>query len=189
VNEVRPARPLLATLICIFEATSVVLVVAAYYLVTYLHIIHTSLRNGDPITYSLPLITLQFSPLHYAVMGLIYLIGLAAAIALWQMRRSAFYLLAMRTALSLASFVIELLRVEMAIHLRQIGGFLALVLGAAITWYVYRITSPGVEVAPIPKNEIPVEDVNEAVNNEGLNENQSVSQFYISHIDDRRDRN
>jgi hypothetical protein len=189
LTEVRPARPLLATLICIFEAASVVLVVAAHFLVNYLRSIHNSLRTGQPLTYSPPPLTLHASPLHYAAMGLSYIIALAAAIALWQMRRSAFYLLAAGTALSLASFAVGLLRAGMAIHLSQIIGLLTLVLSAAITWYAYRITLPRVELAPIPESEPPVVDVNETVNNEYLNENQSVSQFYIAHINDRKDRN
>ena len=184
MNEARPVRPLLATLICILEAASVVLLIAAHFLVNYLHSLHNSLRAGEPLTYRPPPATLHSSPLHYAAIGVIYILGLAAAIELWRMRRSAFYLLATRTALLLAWFASGLLRFGMAIHLGQIAGFVALILSAAIAWYVYRITLPKAEATPIVESETPVEDPVEY-----LNENQSVSQFYISHINDRNDRN
>jgi hypothetical protein len=176
-------RPLLATLICIVEAASLLLLVAAHFLVNYLRSLHNSIRTGEPLTYSPPLVTLHSSPLHYAAIGLIYIIGLAAAIALWQMRRSAFYLLATRSALLLAWFAAGLLRFGMAIHLGQIAGFFALILSAAITWYVYRITLPKAEATLIVAGETQVEDVVE-----DLSENQSVSQFYISHIHDQKDQ-
>jgi hypothetical protein len=184
VNEVRPVRPLLATLICIAEAASLVLLVAAHFLFNYLRSLHDSLRTGEPLTYSPPFVTLHSSPLHYSAVGACYILALAAAITLWQMRRSAFYLLATLTALLLAWFAAGLLRFGMTIHLGQITGFIALALSAAITWYVYGITFPKAVAAPILESETPVENVVEV-----LNENQSVSQFYISHINDRRDRN
>jgi hypothetical protein len=180
LTESRPERPELATVICILEVAAAVLAIAAHFVRLYLHNLHGYHRASLPSTYNHPLQSFNDTTLHYAAMGLTCTLALAIAVTLWQMRRSAFYLSATRTALSLASVVAVLLSPSRGMHSGQITGFVTLILNAAITGYVYRITLPKAEAAPIVENKTPIED---------LNENQSVSQFYISHIHDRKDQN
>jgi hypothetical protein len=95
--------------------------------------------------------------LQSVVLWLRYALALAAAIALWQMRRSAFYLLAGRVAIALVLFLVSLLHSVppfsehiaypvlptplMHALIRTISAsFLAF--HVCIAWYVYNITSP-----------------------------------------------
>ena len=166
MNEARPERPLLATIICLLEAAIAVLAISAHFLRIYLRNLHSHTH------YSLA--PLNYTPLHYAATGLACALALAIAITLWQMRRAAFYLLATRTALSLASAVALLLS-PFGIHSGQIIGLITLTLNAAITWYVYVITKRKPEMIPLPEDAIPSQTPSEA-----SKENQSMTQFYLS---------
>jgi hypothetical protein len=172
VTEVRPERPVLATVICIFEVAVVVLAIAAHFLrVVLLNALHHTHRAVD----SSALTTLHFSALHYAREGLAGILALAAAIALWQMHRAAFYILAARTAMEAAGFLVSLR--HPASVTRLVFNLAALALSAAITWYVYVITKPQAEAAYIPP---------EATRAEKSVESQSVSQFYLAPDDEQK---
>jgi hypothetical protein len=88
VNESRPVRPSLATIICFY------LVLTAF---IPLPIIWISLlgRLDSAFIYSSSL-------LHTPVSWLTSTLAIAAAISLWQMRPAAFFLLAIRHTLSIA---------------------------------------------------------------------------------------
>jgi len=144
LTDDRRARPRLATVICIYEAASVLLGVASYCILTYSHSIHPSVAD-----YSAPL-------LQSVVIWLRYVLALTAAIALWQMRRAAFYLLAGRVAIALVLFLVSLLPATPLISMQheylmsttEVGGMIHiisatfLIFHACIAWYVYHITSP-----------------------------------------------
>ena len=150
MTHVCTKRPLLATIICFYEVFVVVLVIACYFLQLHLA---SSITHAAVSHHPMSLLA--------AVSWLGYLLALAAAITLWKMQRSAFYLLAARFGLSLVSFLIALPHLfahwpalppksDGAIYLtliaiRCVTGALfvgGLVLSAAIVWYVYGITSP-----------------------------------------------
>jgi hypothetical protein len=175
VNEARPERPLLATIICLLEAAIAVLAISAHFLRIYLRNLHSHTH------YSLA--PLNYTPLHYAATGLACALALAIAITLWQMRRAAFYLLATRTALSLASLLAGLLRAEPMPTNSRIISLAALALTAAITWYVYVITKRKPEMIPLPEDAIPSQTPSEP-----SKENQSMTQFYLSDAVDPANR-
>jgi hypothetical protein len=145
VNESRPARPLLATVIC------------TYLIVTLfipLQVMGILLWGWFHSVFNYPPILLPRSPM----LLMVWTLAVAGTIALWQMRRAAFFLLAARFALSLTILVIDFPR-RMAFFHRMsatlprtvansamraslastVGEWL---LSALIVWYVYRITSP-----------------------------------------------
>lgn len=143
MTESRAARPPLATIICIYLLVTAFIPLPArwIYLFGWFHSIF--------IYHS----TLPHTPLPLAI----GVLAIAGAIALWQMRRAAFVLLAIRLVLSLLVMVINLPR-SLALYHRlstilgsaladslEARGILAVIvaqwlLGALIVWYVYRIT-------------------------------------------------
>ena len=145
MTDDRRARPRLATVICIYEGASVVLGVLSFCLLTF------AARGINPSIayYSTPL-------LQSVVMWVRYALALGAAIALWQMRRSAFYLLAGRVAIALILFLVSLLHSTPTIPTPSTNLFtpaimhgviraisaVFLLLHAGVAWYVYNITSP-----------------------------------------------
>lgn len=183
MTEVRPERTPIATLICAFEAAIVVWATLGR---TALYVIRTA---GSARAHHL----YPTSPLETVVKDLDVLLALAAAITLWQMRRSAFYLLATRFGLSFSWFAWKLLRGanlpvlhsgtrSMVIDsLRLLVSVCFLILSAAITWYVYRITKPGVEVTPIMEAENQIEEPAESPD-----ENLSTARFYLASEEDQR---
>ena len=143
MTDDRRVRPRLATVICIYEAASVLLGVVSYCMLTYSHRIHPSVAD-----YSTPL-------LQSVVIWLRYVLALAGAIALWQMRRAAFFLLAGRVAIALVLFLVSLLPATPLISMQheypmstiEVGGMIHiasaafLIFHTCIAWYVYNITS------------------------------------------------
>jgi hypothetical protein len=145
MNESRPKRPPLATVICIYElATAIVpLPIAVFYLFGYLH-------SGLNLHSLVPQSAWSWADVILAVAG---------ATALWQMRRAAFFLLATRFGLSLVHFLLRFPRL-IALHERLIASlsvrttsspvvkvmFVAIcaqwAISAAIVWYTYKVTSP-----------------------------------------------
>ncbi len=113
MSEARPARPLLATIICIYEAFIVAFAAANPFLVRYLI---TNNANMARHYHSSPVFTLQS-----ALGWLDYALAIAAAIALWQLRRSTFVLFLARFALELLLFLGRLPRVlELEAHPRAL---------------------------------------------------------------------
>ena len=183
MTEARPERTPIATLICVFEATIVVWAILGR---TTLHFIRSA---GSGRAY-------HFYPtslLETVVKDLDVLLALAAAITLWQMRRPAFYVLATRFALSFSWFASKLLRGanlpvlhsgtrSMVIDsLRLLVSVCFLILSAAITWYVYRITKPRTEISLIAEAESQMEGPGETPD-----ENLSTARFYLASEEDQR---
>jgi hypothetical protein len=158
VSEPRPARPLLATLICIFEAfTAIVpLPLALAYLFGYFH-------SADYYPSPLP---------RSAVSWLSSALAIAAAVTLWRMHRSASYLFAARFLLTLALFLQRLPHVlaMQALFQHRLNpayplehnlattfwilssiNLATIALDALFAFYAYRITSP----KPQPPEPIP----------------------------------
>jgi hypothetical protein len=141
VNESR--RPPLATIICIY------LIVTAFIPLTVMWILvwgwFHSIYNYPPIL------------LHTPMSWLMCILSIAGAVMLWQMRRVAFFLLAIRYTLSLALLIINIphriafLHRMSAISHSVASSIIRLsltsivtewLLNALIVWYVYRITAP-----------------------------------------------
>jgi hypothetical protein len=157
VTEPRRERPLLATAICIYE------IFTAFVPLPIAWIFLFALFHSAPLHHSiLPQSTLTWVNCALAIAG---------AVALWQMRRSAFFLLATRFGLSLLMSIIRLPRAIANIsRLRallppavidsivlRVGGLLIIaqwVIGALIVWYVYQVTKPEAPTPPIyvPQN-------------------------------------
>ena len=154
----RPERPLLATLVCIWEVFIVVLAIVTHYTVNHLH-------NSRPPGQSFPPIH-PVGPLQTAASWLTYTLAVAAAVTLWRMHRSAFVFLAGRFCISLVSFIVGALRIpsflatthphQHVINLSAIVwvvsaiAIVGLVLSASIAWYAYDITSPEALALPDP---------------------------------------
>jgi hypothetical protein len=145
VTGPRPERPILATVVCIYEASIVLLDVVGYF----------SLKFLVPLTTNA---AVHYHPTLRA--GLISwvscLLALAAAITLWQMRRSAVVFLGARFGMDLVLFVVGLfhpihattqphstqaLSPSSIAHAFRIVGVIALALSGFIAWYAYKITS------------------------------------------------
>ena len=162
MNESHPARPPLATIICIYEAFIVVFGVVTQILSRY-HISNNA--NTARHYHSYPVVTLQS-----ALGWLSYALAIAAAVALWQMRRSAFVLFLTRFALGLVLSLSRLPRfMQLAAHDRALrppgSSALAILtltfwiiyaitavfvaLNAFFAWYAYKITSPKVSPPPL----------------------------------------
>jgi hypothetical protein len=143
----RPSHPPTATVVCIY------LVVTTFVPLPVIWILFWGWSHS---VFNFPwLQLLPRSPIPIAIWAL----ALAGAIALWQMRRAAFFLLAARLGLSLAILVIRLPRLialfhrlsTIALHafansLETSGIYAAIAVqwpfDALIVWYVYRTTSP-----------------------------------------------
>ncbi|HZL26222.1 MAG TPA: hypothetical protein VFC39_06795 [Acidobacteriaceae bacterium] len=192
----RPARPALATLICIFELGVVALLIASHFIVRSLRDQFNALRANNPSVHSQPFPPIHYTPLHLTSMIVSYGLALAVAITLWQMRRSAFYLLATQTTLSLITFGIGLVRtLSVALHVPHAAGinhaaifwiarilsFLFVAFEAAMTWYVYDITKPKPEAITVPETPRRIEDPSETPNS-----TQSTARFYLASDDDQR---
>ena len=156
MNESRPTRPPLATIICIY------LFATAFVPLGFMWILFWGWFHALP-NYPSILLLLPHSPIPLVICAL----ALAGTIALWQMRRAAFFLLAVRFAISLAILVIRLPRSMAFFHrmsattpraitapiIRDIFAVIVAqwLLDAAIVWYVYRITSSGVQQPHVPE--------------------------------------
>ena len=138
-------RPVLATIICIYELIVVVLGLMS---LGSLAVIHLS-RPLQPYP---PLFSLEMAN---SLVGLA--LALAVAITLWRMRRSAFYILLVRLLLGLSALIFAFLHpahaasATHAFHsgsfvvaraLTSLVAFLLFCLNLAITMYVHDITAP-----------------------------------------------
>jgi hypothetical protein len=150
MNQSPHKRPLLATVICIYEV-AVSIIPVPIVLIYLFGILHSALSIHSLVPRSIRA---------WAEMVL----ALAGATALWHMRRAAFFLLATRFGLSL---VLLLIRFPHAIALRE--GLMAhltstvtsspvvrvmfaaicaqWIISAAIVWYAYKVTSPEPDAA------------------------------------------
>lgn len=190
MSEARPERTPIATLICIFEAAIVAWAIVGR---IAMHVLRDAASARRYHAYPTPL-------LETIVKDLGVLLALAAAIALWQMHRSAFYLLATRFALSLAWFIGSLLHAEAVpafpdparsaiIHfLASFIGLCFLIVSAAITWYAYNVTKP--KAAPIFIQEIESPTALQIESpNEAPQKDQSITQFYLASEEDQKRSN
>jgi len=150
VSAVRPERTDLATGICVFEFLAGCMPLATLVLLGVIR--QQTLTNRPNVAmHPLPAI-LGFVSIFSAALTF------AAAIALWQMRRAAFYLFAVKFAISLYQYLRLLFRVPAAVTLhshrptpitpdqiRTIGLLVSLagvIFLGAITWYTYVATKP-----------------------------------------------
>jgi hypothetical protein len=162
MTESRPTRPPLATIICIYEVCIAAFAVANPFLVRLL-IAHNASMARRP--HPSPVFTLQseLGWLHSAL-------AVAAAVALWQMRRSAFVLFLGRFVLGLFLSLSRLPRfLQLTAHTRALrppgsdaSAILTLILwiiyaitvallalNAVFAWYAYRITAPKASSPPL----------------------------------------
>jgi hypothetical protein len=142
VTAKHPARPLLATLICIYEIAIVLLAILARSFSHWLSIAHPSAYHPTPFS-------------QIAALELTYVLAVFAAILLWRMHHLAAYLLTVRFFITLVFYIVTLtatipnrparhagLISPTAIHwLTYVVGLMIVLLNAAIPWYVYDITS------------------------------------------------
>jgi hypothetical protein len=145
MTESHAKRPPLATIICIYLVVTVLIP---------LQVMGILLWGWFHSVFNFPPILLPRSPL----LLVIWTLAIAGTVALWLMRRAAFFLLAARFALSLTILVIDLPRrmaflhrmsvtMPRAVAVSAIRASIAStatewLVGALIVWYVYRITSP-----------------------------------------------
>jgi hypothetical protein len=169
VTEIRPERPILATLLCIFEAGIVALAIASHFIARLLRDFINAHRADGVSTHTTFILPTHSTPLHLGFLVLTYGLALAIAITLWQMRRSAFYLLAARTGLSCITFVLGVVRWMSGTlpqpHRRMpinpvaifwivgILSFCWLVFNVVMTWYVHDITSPKSGPGNVPNDQ------------------------------------
>jgi hypothetical protein len=148
MNESRSIRPPLATIICIYEGFIAVFALASPFLVRYLISSNESIARHP---HSSAIFTL-----HSALGWLGIALAVAAAVALWQMRRVAFVLLSTRFAISLVSLFLRLpsliAQYRLFAHVGSLmGNYTVMIvtygvlavewtISALIVWYVYRIT-------------------------------------------------
>lgn len=171
--ETRPPRPMMATIIACWEVLIVSMAVAAHVAVRLIHHMHPATRHAAQAP------AVSTSPLHAAGLVVTCVLALAAAIALWEMRRVAFILLAARFGVELVLFAEEMLRPVTAARAQHtamrfafIGiDFVALAVNAAIAWYVWHITRQPV-ISPLATETEP--------SNAPAQDELTTSQFYLS---------
>jgi hypothetical protein len=173
VTETRPARPVLATVISIWEVFIVVMAITSRVAVKVL--LHRAYRSTHTAPHAV-----SSSPLLEAAIILGYALAIAAAITLWQMRRIAFAFLTARFCLELTLFLVAMMRPVTLAGTRHPGfrfiviaiDIAALALNAAIAWYAWYVTTPtpelGTAQAPDPASPRPAEP------------ELTTSQFYLS---------
>jgi hypothetical protein len=131
VTSERPQRPLLATIICVFEVAVFVIKLAGPLLLR--HAFREQPGSDTALLSSIAWLSCILAPI--------------AAVALWQMRRSAFVLLAARFALGLFWLAISRMTAAPPLHAGSRGmllffDILSLSISGSIAWYVYDLTSP-----------------------------------------------
>lgn len=146
MSEVDRPRPILASIICFYEAILVFFALLGF---AFIH----ALRLVNPARTDLPT-----PPLMLTLNWLGYAMAAALVVALWQMRREAFYLAAARFGFSLAGYIysftrpVSVIRVDRAnqahVNMHAVGAVaimvvvISLSISAAITFYVGDITRP-----------------------------------------------
>jgi hypothetical protein len=147
MTEVRQPRPVLASVICVYEALIVLFGVLGF--ITS-HLLRSASASAAAV---------QTSALSLVLPWIGYALALGIAVTLWQMRREAFYLAAARFGLGLLELAYFFIHpVHIAPIARPGGGppinaqgfvvvgilidvfFLAI--SAAITFYIQHITKP-----------------------------------------------
>jgi len=134
----------MATIISCWEVLIVAMAVTAHVAVRVLHALHPVANRGTQA--STPAVAA--SPLHTVALVVTYVLALAGAMALWEMRRLAFELLAARFVVEVALFVLDLLRPVTAAAARHADlrlafiaiDVVALAVNAAIAWYAWQVT-------------------------------------------------
>lgn len=134
----------MATIISCWEVLIVAMAVAAHVAVRVLHHMHPVTRHGTQVSTQ----AASTSPLHVVGLVLTYILAVAGAIALWEMRHFAFILLAARFAIEVLLFVEEMLRPVTAAGLQHSGVRMAFIsidlaalgVNAAIAWYAWHVT-------------------------------------------------
>jgi hypothetical protein len=146
VTGTRPERPILATVICVYEAFIVLGAIVAFFSLKFLVPLttHAAVHRGPTLAAS-------------AINWVSCLLAMAAAITLWQMRRSSVLFLGARFGMALVLFLVGLFHPIHAIatphstqglspaniaHAFRILGVIALALSGFIAWYAYKITAP-----------------------------------------------
>ena len=147
MNESHPTRPPLATIICIYLAVTAFIPLEFMWILLWgwLH----SFSNYPSI-----LLLLPHTPMPLVICAL----ALVGTIALWQMHRAAFFLLAARFVLSFAIHIGRIPRLMALFHRmsatmpRAVIDSIVMpatvliiaewVISILIVWYVYRITWP-----------------------------------------------
>jgi hypothetical protein len=147
MTEAHRPRPMLATLICIFEVAIVFLALMG---LAFAQVV----RSANP-----SLATVQTSPMRMAISWLAYLLSIGIAVTLWQMRRESFYLAAAKLGLSLLGIFVQFMHPARIAHVSRvtvharantqaIGAIavlfivISLSISAAITFYIYDVTQP-----------------------------------------------
>jgi len=214
VTKTRRSRPVLATVISLWEVAVVVTAIAAHVAIRMRHEAYqTPYQAAQSVSHTVPA-----SPLHIPGLVLGYALAIAGAVALWRMHRSAFIFLAARVVVEVALPILA-----PASHAKTHDSLIplfvfiidvcAFALNAAIAWYAYRVTKPKrrshrrrrtrrshqvpefgptQEANPEPPPEAqdaPLSNSTVATLNETLDSTQSVSQFYLSKDEDQRKSN
>jgi hypothetical protein len=165
----------MATIIACWEVLIVSMAVTAHVAVRLLHHLHPVTRHGAQASTQ----AVSTSSLHVVGLVLTYVLAVAAAIALWEMRRIAFILLAARFGVELLLFAEEMFRPltaagaqHPAMRLAFIGvDVVALAVNAAIAWYAWYITRD--LSTPLPATEPQSPDAS-------AEKELTTSQFYLS---------
>ena len=148
----RPARPTIATVICVFEVVAAFLAALAHTPRRFLHIPGMS---GNALYH--------VSLLHLAVIALGYGLGVAGAYFLWNMDRTSFLFFAARVVFSVTLFTIQLPNIlrrwpepgefaRVELHYFAVLGIsvFALIVNALIAWYAFEVTKPAEEFYAYP---------------------------------------
>lgn len=134
MTEARLKRPILATIICVFELLIFVIQVIGAFLPRYAFGMQDVASGPSALLLS-------------SIGWLSCILAAVAAVTLWQMRRAAFVVLTTRFALGLIWFVVSQLGAAPALRGAPRGsvylfGILSLAISASIAWYAHDITSP-----------------------------------------------
>ena len=146
----------MATIISCWEVLIVAMAVTAHVAVRVLHHMHPVTRHGTQASTQ----AASQSPLHIVGLVLTYILAVAGAMALWEMRPFAFILLAARFGIEVLLFVEEMLRPVTAAGAQHSGMRMAFIsidlaalgVNAAIAWYAWYVTrqQPMQQVAAEP---------------------------------------
>ena len=137
MTEARAARPILATVISIYEI--IIFVFAVIGIIAML-----ALRTAHPE------LSANANLMQICGGTLSAFFGLAGGIYLWQMRQAAGRMLAGKVVLDIIVFVLLLSQpASMPGHKTAlITGLLGILVNAAIAWYAYKVTCPTVDPTP-----------------------------------------
>ncbi len=134
-------RPPLATLICIYEVGALMVSLLSSLLLTHLYRLH----NTHPLPIPVALSAIRWLSLALAPL---------AVMALWKVKRSAYFLLLTRFLLGATWIVAYRMNTQPPRHkitlvIFYFVGVAILSLSGAIAWYANRITSPEEDAPPL----------------------------------------